>query len=425
MGILIVHSGTKLTTMKVPFNLPLIDEAVVGEMQDTLLRTTWLTSGPKVKAFEQELLKQTNAKQILCVNSWNSGTSLMLKWWGIEPGDEVIIPAYTYAATGICPLNLGATVKIVDVGTDFNIDVAKIKEAITEKTKAIIPVDLGGLPCDYAAIHQLIESPEIKALFKPANEKQEKLGRILVIGDAAHSIGATYEGKQSGSITDLAVFSFHSVKNITTGEGGAICFNLPAPFDNEEVHKYVKTFALYGQTKNAFEKNQVGKWRYDIIYQGMKCNMPDICATIGLAQIRTYESVLLPRRKEIYSLYYQGFANHSWAELPIYHTTEKTSSCHLFPLRIKGISEDTRNKIIQQISEMGIGVNVHYVPLPMLTLYKNMGFDIADYPVAYDNYSREISLPIYTTLKNEQIAHVIKNVIHICEEVLQLNKVAV
>jgi len=196
------------------------------------------------------------------------------------------------------------------------------------------------------------------------------------------------------------------VKNITTGEGGAICFNLPAPFDNEEVHKYVKTFALYGQTKNAFEKNQVGKWRYDIIYQGMKCNMPDICATIGLAQIRTYESVLLPRRKEIYNLYYQGFGNQSWAELPTYHTAEKTSSCHLFPLRIKGITED------------------HYVPLPMLTLYKNMGFDIANYPVAYDNYSREISLPIYTTLKDEQIQHVIKHVTRICEEVMNLEKVA-
>jgi len=411
-------------TMKVPFNTPLIDQDVVQEMSDTLLRTTWLTTGPKVKKFQEALEKQTTAEKVLCVNSWNSGTSLLLKWWGIEPGDEVIIPAYTYAATAICPMNVGATVKIVDVGTDFNINVAKVKEAITEKTKVILPVDLGGLPCDYDQLFDLVNSPEIKNRFQPSNEQQEQLGRILIISDAAHSIGATYKGKQSGVICDFAVFSFHSVKNITTGEGGAICFNLPTPFDNEAVYNYIKTYSLYGQTKSAFEKNQVGKWQYDIVAPGLKSNMPDICATIGLAQIRKYESQLLPRRKEIFEQYQEGFKEYGWAELPIWSTPQKKSSCHLYPIRINGIDEQTRNEIIRQISELGIGVNVHYKPLPLLTLFKNMGFDIKDYPVAYDNYSRVITLPIYTSLTDEQVQYVIHTVTQVCEQMLRVDKIA-
>jgi len=408
--------------MKIPFNTPRLDHTVVHEMNDTLLNTTWLTTGPKVAAFQTALEAQTKAAKVLCVNSWNSGASLVLKWWGIEPGDEVIIPAYTYAATAICPMNLGATIKMVDVGDDFNINIANIKAAITEKTKVIMPVDLGGLPCDYDQLYTLVNSTKVKSLFTPSNEHQEKLGRILILSDAAHSIGATYKGKPTGSVADFAVFSFHSVKNITTGEGGAICFNLPAPFDNQEVYNYIKTYSLYGQTKSAFEKNKVGKWRYDIIFQGMKANMPDICAAIGLAQINQYESKMLPRRKAIFQEYCNTFKAFSWAELPTYSTSKKTSSCHLFQLRIKGIDEAVRNKIIQQISDIGIGVNVHYVPLPMLSLFKNKGFDIKDYPNTFDNYSREISLPIYPDLTDEQVQFVIDTVILVCEHELGLRK---
>ena len=402
--------------MKIPFCLPLIDQGVIDEVNDTLTNTGWLTTGPKVIAFEKELQKITNTEKVLCVNSWNSGTALMLKWWGIKEDDEVIIPAYTYSATAMCPLNLGANVKMVDVGSDFNIDIDKLRAAITSKTKAIIPVDIGGNPCDYDQIMELVNDPQIKKMFSPETDVQKKLERILVIADAAHSIGAIYKGKPSGSLTDLSVFSFHSVKNITTGEGGAVCLNLPKPFDNQEVYKFLKHFYLYGQSKSALDKTKVGSWRYDIVSQGMKANLSDIAASIGLSQIRRYESTLLPERKAIFEKYNEKFGQYEWAELPPYHSTSKTSSCHLYQMRFKGISERQRDELILEISQKGVGLSVHYIPMAMLTFFKKAGYDIADFPSTYDNYAREISLPIYNGLNQEQIDYIMNTVIDAYEK---------
>ena len=398
--------------MKLPFALPLIDQDVIDEMMDTLTNTGWLTSGPKVKALEEAVRDYTSAPAALCVNSWTSGAMLMLRWFGVEPGDEVIIPAYTYSATALCAMNIGAIPVMVDVGEDFNIAVENIREAITPKTKAIIPVDIGGWPCDYDEIITLLNEEEVKKQFVAANERQEKLGRILVLADAAHSFGATYKGRQSGVLCDAGVFSFHSVKNITTGEGGAICLNLPEPFDNQEEWKFLKYFSLNGQTKSAFEKNQLGGWRYDIVAQGLKVNMPDVCAAIGLAQIRKYNSVLLPERKKIFEWYNNAFAEHEWVILPPFKNALKASSCHLYQLRIKGITEELRDKMIQLISASGISVNVHYIPMAMLTLFKSKGYKMEDYPNTYKNYEGEISLPIYNNLTQEHISAVVQSVVN-------------
>ena len=392
--------------MVIPFSLPLIDDDVVAEVNDALLNTGWLTTGPKVRQLEVEIGTLTGTP-VLCVNSWSSGAMLMLRWFGVGPGDEVIIPAYTYSATALCAMNLGATAIMVDVLDDFTIDPAKIRAAITPRTKAIIPVDMGGWPADYDAIHAVLEAADVTALFAPANPRQEKLGRILVVTDAAHSIGSTYKGRPNGQFTDATVFSLHSVKNITTGEGGAVCINLPAPFDNAEEYTFLKALALNGQSKSAYEKNVPGAWRYDIIDQGLKVNLPDINAAIGLAQIRKYASTLLPDRKHKFELYSQGFGQYDWAILPSYRDAERESSAHLYLLRIAGADEQRRDRIITAISEQGVGVNVHYIPMAMLTLFRERGYDIADYPKTYELYANEITLPLYNTLTEEQVAEVI------------------
>jgi dTDP-4-amino-4,6-dideoxygalactose transaminase len=404
--------------MTVPFSLPLIDQPVLDEVQDCLTNTGWLTSGPKVLALEAETRALTGAPAVLCVNSWTSGAMLMLRWYGIGPGDEVIIPAYTYSATALCALNIGAKVVMVDVRGDFTIDCQRISAAITSRTKAILPVDIGGWMADYDAISEAINAPEARAKFQPKTPEQEKLGRILVLADAAHSIGATYRGRNCGLCADATVLSFHSVKNVTTGEGGAICLNLPHPFDHAAEYKFLKAFALNGQTKSAFEKNQVGAWRYDIIAQGLKVNMPDICAAIGLAQIRRYRGELLPERARMFERYQAGFAKHDWAILPpLRDEMGGISSCHLYLLRIRGISEAQRDAIIQRISERGVGVNVHYIPMPMLTLFKNLGYRMEDYPNTYALYKGEISLPIYNGLSAQQIDYVIETVVQSVQEI--------
>ncbi len=394
----------------IPFCLPLIDQDVIAEVNDCLTNTGWLTTGPKVRQLEAEISEITSTP-VLCVNSWTSGAMLLLRWYGIGAGDEVIIPAYTYSATALCAMNIGAKVIMVDVGEDFNIDVHKIKAAITVRTKAILPVDIGGWMCDYDAILHLVNESGTKSLFNPANERQEKLGRMLVLSDAAHSIGAVYKDKPNGQQADATVFSLHSVKNVTTGEGGAIALNLPKPFDNQAEYQFLKAFALNGQTKSAFEKNQPGAWRYDIIDQGLKINMPDICAAIGLAQIRKYQSELLPDRKRIFEQYNHAFSQYEWAQLPPYYNEDKVSSCHLYMLRIRNITEQQRDEMIQFISEQGVGVNVHYIPMAMLTLFKNNGYDIKDYPTTYDNYAKEITLPVYNGLREEQVDYVIRSVV--------------
>lgn len=397
--------------MNIPFSLPVIDSDVVAEMNDTLTNTGWLTSGPKVLALENEFKKLTTAEAVVCVNSWVSGAMLMLRWLGVGYGDEVIVPSYTYCATALACLNIGAKPVMVDVLDDFTIDPEKIKAAITSKTKAILPVDIGGWPCDYDRIFEVLNDPEIKNQFQAQSPNQEKLGRIMVLADAAHSIGASYKGKPVGILADVSIFSLHSVKNITTGEGGAICLNLPEPFSHSDEYKFLKALSINGQTKSAFEKNQAGGWRYDIIAQGLKVNMPDICASVGLAQIRKYQSTLLPERKEIFHFYDQEFSKYNWAILPPAETEERTSSFHLYLLRIKAITEEQRDAIIQHISSKGVGVNVHYIPMPMLTLFKNLGYQMKDYPNTYQLYANEISLPIYNGLSQEQLTRVAETVV--------------
>jgi dTDP-4-amino-4,6-dideoxygalactose transaminase len=403
--------------MLIPFSLPLIDDDVVAEVNDALTGTGWLTTGPKVRQLEAEISAITGTP-VLCVNSWTSGAMLMLHWFGVGPGDEVIIPAYTYSATALCAMNLGATVVMVDVDDDVTISADNIRAAVTPRTKAVIPVDMAGWPADYDAIKAVLAEPAVVAQFSASTERQGKLGRILLISDAAHSIGSTYKGKPNGQQADAAIFSLHSVKNITTGEGGAICVNLPAPFDNDAEYLFLRAFALNGQTKSAFEKNQPGAWRYDIIDQGMKVNMPDIGAAIGLAQIRKYESTLLPERKRIFARYQRGFADRDWAVLPVSKNAERESSCHLYMLRIAGADETARDAIIQAIADRGVGVNVHYIPMAMLTLFRNRGFDIADYPKTYELYSNEITLPLYNGLTDEQVDEVIRVVIESVEQVI-------
>jgi dTDP-4-amino-4,6-dideoxygalactose transaminase len=397
--------------MNIPFSRPLIDDDVINEMNDTLTNTGWLTSGPKVLELENEFKKLTNAEAVVCVNSWVSGAMLMLRWFNIGPGDEVVIPSYTYCATALACLNMGAKPVMVDVLDDFTINPSKIKAAITSKTKAILPVDIGGWPCDYDRILEVLNDSEVKSQFIPQSPNQEKLGRILVLADAAHSIGANYKGKPIGTVADVSIFSLHSVKNITTGEGGAICLNLPEPFSHIAEYKFLKVLSINGQTKSAFEKNQVGGWKYDIIAQGLKVNMPDICASVGLAQIRKYQSVLLPERKEIFNFYNKKLSVYNWAILPPGITEERISSFHLYLLRIKGITEEQRDAIIQQISSKGVGVNVHYIPMPMLKLFKNLGYKVEDYPNTYKMYANEISLPIYNGLTNDQLNLVVETVI--------------
>ena len=405
--------------MKIPFSLPLIDTDVIDEMNDTLTNTGWLTSGPKVIALEKEIATLTTAKAVICVNSWVSGAMLMLRWFGVNYGDEVIVPAYTYCATALACMNIGAKPVMVDVLDDFTIDPLKIESAITSKTKAVIPVDLGGYPCDYDSILEVLNKPDIKRMFTPQCENQKKLGRPLLLADAAHSIGAYYKGNPVGTIADVTIFSFHSVKNITTGEGGAICLNLPKLFSHEEEYRYLKIFSMNGQTKSAFAKNQVGGWRYDIIAQGMKVNMPDICASVGLAQIRKYKSSLLPERKEIFSFYDQKLSQYHWAILPQGETDERVSSYHLYLLRIRGITEEQRDQMIQQISDQGIGVNVHYIPMPMLTLFKSFGYNIENYPASYNLFSNEITLPVYSGLSNNKLEMVVDAVINAYETLIK------
>jgi dTDP-4-amino-4,6-dideoxygalactose transaminase len=391
--------------MTIPFSPPYIDEHVEAEVLDSL-RSGWITTGPKVRALEEETARLAGVEKALGCNSATSALMLVLHWYGVGRGDEVIVPAYTYCATALAVMHVGATPVMVDVGEDFNMDMVKVRAAITPRTKAIIPVDIAGWPCDYAALRAILAEEEVKAKFAPRGKMQEQLGRPLLLADAAHSIGSRYDGHPAARQSDITVYSFHAVKNVTTAEGGVICLNLPAPFDNAGIYATLRLWSLNGQTKDAFTKSQGGSWRYDIVYPGFKMNMPDICAAIGLAQIRQYEDHLLPARRRIFARYGELFAPHPWAQLPPLEEARRLSSAHLYPLRIRGISEARRDAIIDRMSAAGIAVNVHFIPLPMLTVFRERGYDIADFPVAYDNYSREISLPIYPQLSDEQVERV-------------------
>jgi dTDP-4-amino-4,6-dideoxygalactose transaminase len=403
--------------MKIPFAPPFIDDDVKAEVLSAL-DSGWITTGPKVRALEQETAKYAGIEHALCVNSATSGLMLVLHWLGIGRGDEVIVPSYTYAATALSIMHIGATPVMVDVREDFNIDPEKVRLAITAKTKAIMPVDFAGWPCDYDALKAIVNDADIKTQFEAKGTVQEQLGRIAIVSDAAHSFGAEYKHKRTGSLADLTVFSFHAVKNLTTAEGGAICITLPAPFDNADVYKTLRLWTLNGQTKDAFSKSQLGGWRYDIVYPGFKMNMPDVCAAIGLAQIRKYDSALWQERKRVFEYFSEEFQQDSWAQLPPFQNEESRCSYHLYPLRINGITEEQRDKIIDKISIEEVAVNVHFIPMPMLTVFKNKGYDISNYPTTYDNYSREISLPIYPQLDNKLCKHIVKVVRKAVKEIL-------
>ena len=402
--------------MKIPFSPPYVDDAVIDEVVDSL-RSGWITTGPKVKALEEEIKAFSGAEQVLCVNSWTSGAIMMLRWLGVKECDEVIVPAYTYSATALAVLHAGAKPVMVDSGTDFNISVDAIRKSITPKTKAIIPVDIAGFPCDYDAIMKLVNEPAIKSLFQAETENQRNMGRILVLNDAAHSLGAWYQkGMRTGSETDVAIFSLHAVKNITTAEGGAICLNLPAPFDNEALYKELRQMSLNCQTKDAFSKSKAGGWRYDIVGFGMKINMADVNAAIGLAQIRQYND-LLQERKRVFELYNNEFSKTDWAITPPQKQGGRETSYHIYALRIKSFTDEQRDAMIEEIAKKEVAVNVHFIPMPMLTFFKEMGYDINNYPQAYDNYKSEISLPIYPQLTDEQVNYVIDTVKEAYEKV--------
>lgn len=399
----------------IPFSPPRIDDDVINEVIDTL-KSGWITTGPKTMRFEDEISAYCGHKSTVCVNSATAGLQLILHWFGVRPGDEVIVPAYTYCATGNVVNHAGAKLVLVDIKEDFNISIEKIKAAITEKTKVIMPVDIGGFPCDYYEINELVNSPEIKSKFTASNDIQKQLGRILILADAAHSFGGSYQDKKVGSLCDVSVFSFHAVKNLSTAEGGAIALNLPQNFDCEAVRKELKVKSLHGQSKDAFSKMQVGAWRYDVVESGFKCNMTDIQAAMGLVELNRYQSNL-DRRKEIFDLYTKAFAQKNWAIIPPYKTDKKEGSYHLFLLRIANISEDERDQIIQEISKNEVAVNVHFQPLPLLTAFKSQ-FNMSDFPQAFNQYKNEISLPVYYNLTNQQTETVINTVIKAVEKII-------
>lgn len=402
-----------------PFSPPRIDDEIIQEVT-AALKSGWITTGPRTKQFEKDLSAYNGNSYTLCLNSATAGLEIMLRWFGVKEGDEVILPAYTYSATANVVIHCGAKPVLVDVNPDdFNINTALIKAAITPRTKVIMPVDIAGLPCDYSAIMEVISSAEVKSLFHAENERQLQLGRILLLSDAAHSLGAEYKNKKTGNWADATVYSFHAVKNLTTAEGGAIALNFPAPFNNQEIYNYLCIFTLHGQNKDALAKMQKGNWKYDIIEAGYKCNMTDIMAAIGLVELRRYENDTLPKRKAICEYYYNTLKTYSWAEVPVLRNQDSETSYHLFQLRIKGITEEERDLIIQRIFDEDVSVNVHFIPLPRLSFYKNLGYQMDHYPVAYDNFSREISLPVFYALDESSLQRVTDAVIKAVQSVLK------
>lgn len=391
--------------MRIEFSPPDITQLEIDEVVDTL-KSGWITTGPKTKKLEQELSVFTNTDKTVCLNSATAAMELTLRLLGVGAGDEVITCAYTYTASASVIHHIGAKIVLVDCNKeDKFMDLDALENAITEKTKVIIPVDLAGKPCKYDEIFEIVERK--KSLFKPNNKLQEKIGRVIVMADAAHSLGAVYKGKPSGSIADFTCFSFHAVKNFTVAEGGSVTWNRNLGLNDDEVYREFQLLSLHGQSKDALSKTKLGSWEYDIVAPNYKCNLTDIASGIGLAQLKRYPS-LLKRRFEIVERYNKGFEG--TRTKPFIHFEEdRKSCCHLYIVNIEGASEEDRNEIIVKMAERGIATNVHYKPLPMHTAYKNLGFDIKDYPNAFDNYKSEITLPLHTLLTDEQVDYIIEN----------------
>ena len=401
----------------IPFSPPHIDQEIIDAVVDTL-KSGWITTGPKTKLFEKKITAFCGNKSTLCLNSATAGLEIMLRWFGVKEGDEVIVPAYTYCATANVVMHCGAKIVFVDIGEDFNISENEVRKAITEKTKVIMPVDFGGFPCNYDELNGMVSSPEIRDRFKANNDIQKTLGRILVLSDAAHSFGATYKGKRTGTLTDVSVFSFHAVKNLTTAEGGAVALNLPEPFNNEEVYQQLCIKTLHGQNKDALAKTVPGSWRYDVIEAGYKMNMTDIMASIGLIELSRYEDEILKKRKHIFDSYSASFSKYNWAIIPEYQNSEKETSYHVYALRIKDASEDQRDRIIANIFEKQVSVNVHFVPVPMMSFYKSLGYDISNYPASFAHYKNVITLPVYFDLDDSAVQTVIDAVVNSVNEIM-------
>lgn len=378
-------------------------EDEINEVIDTL-KSGWITTGPKTKEFEKEIAEYCHTSKAVCLNSATACMEMTLKLLGIGPGDEVITSAYTYTASCSVICHVGATPVLVDVAKDsYEMDYDQLADKITEKTKAIIPVDLAGIMCDYDKIYETIDSK--KHLFKANNEIQKSFNRIIVLADAAHAFGASKNGKMCGEVADFTSFSFHAVKNLTTAEGGAVVWKDIDGIDNEWIYKQYQLLSLHGQTKDALNKTKLGSWEYDIVSPAYKCNMTDIMAGIGLAQFKRYPE-LLARRKNIIEQYNEGFKDLDIQVLDHYDENH-CSSGHLYLTRVSGIDIEKRNLLIEKMAEKGIACNVHYKPLPLLTAYKNLGFNIEDYPNAYNLYVNEITLPLHTRLSDEDVQYII------------------
>lgn len=400
--------------MKISFSPPDISEREIAEVVDTL-KSGWITTGPKTKRFEREIAEYCNVNKAVCLNSQTACAEMALRVLGIGEGDEVITTAYTYTATAAVVCHVGAKLVLVDTQTDsLEPDYDAIEKAINERTKAIIPVDLGGVPCDYDRIFDIVNAK--KSLFRPANRIQEAIGRVVVLADTAHAFGAVYKGKKVGSIADFSAFSFHAVKNLTTAEGGALTWRTINGIDDEEIYKTVQLLSLHGQNKDALAKTKFGAWEYDVVAPWYKCNMTDIMAALGLAQLSRYDG-MLARRKAIIERYDSALKPLGVKVLP-HFTGDHKSSGHLYITEIPNVTYELRGEIINRMAEREIACNVHYKPLPLLTAYKNLGFDIKDYPNAYDHFAHEITLPLHTCLTDEEADYVISNFAGILREYL-------
>lgn len=401
-----------MKTMNISFSPPDMSELEIQEVADAI-KSGWITTGPKTKELERQIAKYVGVNRCVCLNSQTACGEMALRILGIGAGDEVIVPAYTYSASASIVDHVGAKIVFVDVQEGcLEMDYDKMEAAITEKTKAIIPVDLGGVPCDYDKIFAIVEKK--KALFQPKNEIQKAIGRIAICADTAHAFGASWHGKMCGSIADFSSFSFHAVKNFTTAEGGALAWKTIAGIDDEEIYHQLQLLSLHGQSKDALVKTKLGAWEYDIVGPWFKCNMTDIMAGIGLAQMKRYPA-MLARRKDIIAKYDAAFKPLG-VEVLDHYNDEHQSSGHLYITRIPGAGLKERQEIIIKMAEAGIATNVHYKPLPMMTAYKNLGFDIKDYPNAYKRFENEITLPLHTCLTDEEVEYIIENYCKIVKE---------
>lgn len=414
MAKLCLFSGKDLEEMKIPFSPPDMSEDEIREVKEAI-QSGWITTGPKTKEFERQIADYCQTARAVCLNSQTACAEMALRMLGIGQGDEVIVPAYTYTASASVVCHVGAKLVLVDVQKDnFEMDPEKLEAAINHRTKAVIPVDLGGVPCDYEKIFSIVQDKQ--GLFRPSGGIQKAIGRIAVCADSAHSFGAMRHGQKAGSIADWSSFSFHAVKNLTTAEGGALTWRSIPGIDDETIYHQLQLFSLHGQSKDALSKSQAGAWEYDIVGPWYKCNMTDIMAGIGLAQLRRYEG-MLARRREMIERYDRAFKPMG-IEVLDHYGKEHQSSGHLYITRVPGITEEQRQEIIMRMAQAGVAVNVHYKPLPMMTAYKKMGFDIRDYPNSYRRFANEITLPLHTKLTDEETEYVIENYSRVVREYL-------